>query len=804
MNDQKYTRAAEAALAGLQFTLATFAQYAGAKAAPHVAPPAVCLADRLAAGARAPAQTPPLHQLQTIFSQLTLRGQRLPTAEEAPCWPVQPLALSAEVSFPQAPLQATALQPAYAALWEAFQRDVAALDQAHPEARASSVYLENLLLLAQRYAWCVPSAYAHLPDVSLYDHGRTTAALAACLTEQSDERLTALHAAPESGGEPVALLVGGDLSGVQRFIYTITARGATSALRGRSFYLQLLTEAAARYVLRELALPITNLLYHGGGNFYLLVRPGDAPRLREIQRQISRALLAHHRGELYLALEGVPLQARDFFAGRIAKRWDALHRQQQQAKQRRFAELGADLPQVFAPQGSGGDEAGECSVCGREHPDIHADAESGARKCRPCRDFETLGKALRNAEYLWLEEIPTPDLPDNPLAQPPGGWQAALGALGLKAGVIPRLQELPAAPSGAQIVLALNDAAAGDLARDLAPGPRTVIGRRLLVNVTPTLTRRDIAAVQEKLSESLYPDTVKPFSVLEVQAAGIPRLGVLRMDVDDLGQLFSKGFGAATTLSRVTALSFAIGLFFEGWVGELAAQINARASATRGDVLYSIYSGGDDLFFVGAWDAVIELARHIRIDLTRFTGGHPALHASGGIALVGGKYPLYQAAADAGTAEHAAKAHPGKDAVTFLGQTVPWAKFGLAEDGDEWLDTVYGLHRHLERLVTPEEEGGLGAPSALLRRLIRLQLAYETALEARRQEGEDVNRQGEAQGVWGPWMWQGYYTLKRMAGKERAATERAIAELADRLHADDFKGIHWIGLAARWVDLLTR
>ena len=815
MNEKTYA----VALAGLLQDVGQFAQWAAGKwgeapvggielASRYVPTPwraaccadevmrVVALADWLAAGARRADRGPRPRQLRTIFSSLTVEEQAL-APEEARYWPLKPLALEAEMLFPQAALSEEARAPAYEALGAAFVQDAEALAQAHQKAAAFPAYLESLLLLLQRYAWCVPA----LPDVSLYDHSRMTAALAVCLKDQSEEMLKALEGDLEQSTEPVALLVGGDISGVQDFIYTITSRGATSALRGRSFYLQLLTEALSRYVLRELDLPVTNLIYQGGGNFYLLARPSDAARLGEIQRQISWRLLAHHRGELYLALEGAPLAARDFFAGRIAAQWDALRRRQQQAKQRRFAELGAELAQLFVPQGMGGDESGECSVCGREHPDIAADAETNTRKCQPCRDFEALGKDLRQASYLWLREVPPTSLPETPLSVKPGGWQAALGTFGLEAGVSARVEMLPQPDAGVQLVLALNDAAV----RDLAPGPRTVVGRRLLVNVTPTLTRADIDALRDRQLDAkelaeLHPDTVKPFSVLELQARGTKRLGVLRMDVDNLGLLFSEGFGKAATLSRVAALSFAIGVYFEGWVGQLAE----RANRKHGDVLYSIYSGGDDLFFVGAWDVVVELAREIRVDLGRFAAGHPGIHASGGIALVGGKYPLYQAAADAGEAEHAAKAHPGKDAVTFLGQTLPWAKFGLEGACAANTETVHGLRHHLEQLVLPEKEDGLGATASLLRRLTRLQLAYEMALKARRQAGTEVNRQGEVQGVWGPWMWRGYYALKRMAEQERAEKERAIAALAERLHEDHFNSIDWIGLAARWVELLLR
>ncbi|PJF45327.1 MAG: type III-A CRISPR-associated protein Cas10/Csm1, partial [Candidatus Thermofonsia Clade 3 bacterium] len=104
--------------------------------------------------------------------------------------------------------------------------------------------------------------------------------------------------------------------------------------------------------------------------------------------------------------------------------------------------------------------------------------------------------------------------------------------------------------------------------------------------------------------------------------------------------------------------------------------------------LYAIYAGGDDLFFVGSWDAVVELAIAVRRDLTRYAAEHPGIHASGGVALVGGKYPLSQAADDAKRAEEQAKAlrwrangvEHRKDAIGFLGAALPWSLFGMEEE----------------------------------------------------------------------------------------------------------------------------
>src|SRR5436189_16445 len=79
------------------------------------------------------------------------------------------------------------------------------------------------------------------------------------------------------------------------------------------------------------------------------------------------------------------------------------------------------------------------------------------------------------------------------------------------------------------------------------------------------------------------------------------RLRILRMDVDDLGDLFGQRLRRVTGiagLAYTAALSAALSRFFEGWVGQLCRQANLDSS--QGSV-YPIYSGGDDLFIVGSW-----------------------------------------------------------------------------------------------------------------------------------------------------------------------------------------------------------
>lgn len=734
-------------------------------------------------------------QVRSIFCSLTADDQTTPNTKY---WPLKALKMEEASLFPVDALPEQQAFAEQAQLWETIRREVEKLQPAYTAPEDLPAFLESTLLLLQRYTWSLPNAYGEkLPDVSLYDHSRLTAALATAMTEQGEDG-------------KLALLVGGGISGIQDFIYTITARGATSALRGRSFYLQLLTEAAARYTLRRLDLPITSLIYVGGGHFYLIASPTQAAELAKIQREISRVLFHSHRGELYLALAHTPLREADFFGGTISQRWGELIEGIRSAKLRRFTELGDELPLIFEPQGDGGNLDQQCRVCGQEHskttPDedaITPDDPEGVRKCPACFSFEALGGALRNAKFLVLEHLPLEEIGAFDLISEPAEYEKALKALGVNVYPLDKADDLPATPHPLT-VLVLDDTKLNQI----PPAKGRAVGRRFFVNVTPKITKDEIEYLKtEKQLEDLPgPGGIKPFDAMEAQAHGIPRLGVLRMDVDNLGKIFAGGLGKQANLSRIAAMSFAVSLFFEGWVEVLAERRNqnGRGDVTRGERLYSIYSGGDDLFFVGAWDEIAELARQIRVDLGQYAAHHPGFHASAGIVLVGGKYPLSQAAEDAAGEETAAKAlfwmkngQPcTKDAISFLGVALPWEQFGLAACEQKGLENAHSAMHLLSDLINKQN-----VHRALLSHLTRIHAQYHSVERKRREKGRDQNFAKEEQTLWGPWMWQGYYALSRMA---RYSEKVDIQVLADKLKADNFRSLIWIGLAARWAELINR
>ena len=113
-------------------------------------------------------------------------------------------------------------------------------------------------------------------DISLYMHSKITAAVAHSMMHYFEEQGIADYKeycyqnSKKFRNMPAFRLISGDISGIQNFIYTIPSKGALKSLRGRSFYLEILMEQIVDELLDALQLTRANLIYNGGGHFYIL------------------------------------------------------------------------------------------------------------------------------------------------------------------------------------------------------------------------------------------------------------------------------------------------------------------------------------------------------------------------------------------------------------------------------------------------------------------------------------------------------------------------------------------------------
>ena len=186
----------------------------------------------------------------------------------------------------------------------------------------------HLYSILAKYTWCLPSDTQEVfSDVSLFDHLRTTSAIASCLyLYHSSKNLLNEQAIRNSDTERF-LLVTGDTSGIQNYIFDIATTGVGGVarrLRARSLYVQLCSEVASHLVLRKLGLPIAiHTLMNSGGHFYLLLPNVDevTSGIQESQQEMDNWFLKELNGELALTLAMVPFGDDGFKAEEGVSAW---------------------------------------------------------------------------------------------------------------------------------------------------------------------------------------------------------------------------------------------------------------------------------------------------------------------------------------------------------------------------------------------------------------------------------------------------------------------------------------------------
>ena len=610
------------------------------------------LADRLSSGERHSLDKdddpgdPRTARLHCLFSSLHLE----PACEKPAYFPLLPLASNLEDHFPRAGASLEAAE-SYDRLWEEMAGELRRLD---PASKFSSFYTRIHYLL-ERFALFIPSAaYKDRADISLFHHSKATAAIATCLYDlgleekELDGLLAALRGADAGHllDRQAMWLIGGDISGIQDFIYSIASAKALKGLRGRSAYLQFLAEAVLLRLLDDFHLPCSNLIYSGGGHFYLLAprTPESEGILESCRKYVDEVLLRSHHGQLALCLAREPLRYSDFICserqgsgtkgsiqtepGGFSGAWARLGAKLARNKRAKFASLfqgGDGLGEVLGPFPSSGVEK-ICDLCGEPMSE-----ESEAERCDLCASFENLATRLARAESMSLE-VSAP----KPLATPVGSCEEVLEAIGL------RLRLFHPGEKNSDAYL-LNRT-------DFISKQGRYLGFRFLARHTP-MRSGDVVTL-EGLAE---------------EATGIKKWGVVRADVDHLGRVFRDGLaGGDQSISRVSMLSHLVSLYFSAHVESLAQRPPYDSK------LSIIYSGGDDLFALGSWSVLKQFAEEVYRGFNTFTAGRLTLSA--GVFLAPGQsYPVGQAGKHAGEAEHLAKGS-GRNRFAIFDEAICWGE----------------------------------------------------------------------------------------------------------------------------------
>lgn len=603
--------------------------------------------------------------------------------------------------------------------------EIASIIFTHPD---FDRFYNTLYAILEKYLWCLPChTHPEIADVSLFDHLKSTSAIAACLYIFHQENDSLRIDEIKKDDDKKFLLVGGDLSGIQNYLYQISSitgeGGVAKRLRARSFYLSTLMEVVVLKILQELGLPISCNLTSTGGKFIILApnTKKTKEKLEELSKYLSRWFLEEFSGELSLSLVwNVELNGDDFY--RKEEREDSLPREcnyrnrlielmdsLEEAKQRKFYNIlkindGWDRPKFIREkmyEAYKDGKKGDCHSCRRfpeELPDPDEERHWNKKQeapelvfCKRCYQDKLIGRDLIDAEYIAIGK-------DNKEDE-----RNTLKRDERKILFFDGYYAIPLSQIDSQDYLLIQRIREREDDKLPATSGFTF---RFLANYVPSFAKfnkdEPLCKIckekgcehQEYMSKEPDKKHLYTFNCIAAESSipdsdkykGDQLLGVLKADVDNLGLIFSEGLENRLTISRYLTISRMIDLFFSGWMWRILEE-NKEFSK-----IYTVYSGGDDLVLVGPWEAIIKFSECLHREFERFTCHNPNITLSAGIAIVKPKCPISKAASLASELLERSKKE-GKDRLTLFGTTIKWNLFDELKDFACFLDTQLNINK---------------------------------------------------------------------------------------------------------------
>lgn len=439
----------------------------------------------------------------------------------------------------------------------------------------------------------------------------------------------AFNALPPQGGAG-GFLIKGDVSGIQEFIFNIPSKGAARLLKARSFFVQAMVKLCIHLIQKEVKVPVTPIS-DSGGSFMLQVEQGVD--LGRIHNRINKDL--HWLG-LYVSLVVVPYES---WGNAMVK----LKELEETQKFRKYS----SLPELFEPH------------------EVKRTVKDEEKEIQNWKDFaKTLSKSVG---YFFTQ--PKCD--------------------GLVDG------------EGINLFGYRLEFAKGNTGREFVPFGRSQKEGNLLpsciMKEMPFWTeenpyfqcwKKGNGMVEEWENDRMLKDEDETYfkigeliglDQLGKQAkmrTGTDKIGVLKLDIDNLGTLFNEQF---KTEDSFVFASDAISGFFGPILQKLWETGSFDDSYRFRDNVLVVYAGGDDCFVLGGWDAVGEFTHSLQDAFNEFVKGLPIrITFSAGLLIVGSSYPIIRLGRLAERALEKAKNRKGKNGVCLFNEVFSWDEFKKA------------------------------------------------------------------------------------------------------------------------------
>ncbi|MBI4378134.1 MAG: type III-A CRISPR-associated protein Cas10/Csm1 [Nitrospinae bacterium] len=577
------------------------------------------------------------------------------------------------------------------------------------------LWLEHFDNLFMIYASHIPAATVGkvVPDVSLYDHSKMTAALASAIYLYHRQNESLEIEKIKDYGDKKFLIVTGDFYGIQNFIFAeggSTNKAAAKLLRGRSFIVSLITELAADMLCREIGLTHLSIVLNAAGKF-TVIAPNTKEakeKIKSVEEKINDWLIQRFYGECALGISSVEASCDDFVSGGFGDLWERLAKESEKKKLSKInLEKYGGAIENYLNQFNNNLNRKLCPFCDKRpsNKDVEGNTLLGEEKsaCKICRDHIYIGANLVKASRIAVTTLDA-DLQRDKLSEPIfGKYQVSLDVTG-------KLSQL--ANTGKLLKYwDISISKEGHIAKDITA--KFINGYVPKYREEDNYDERLLAGkkgeqTKLELIEALRPGKEIPKTFLHIakkalnpsdkqdKFSGIEALGILKADVDNLGLIFGCGL-KHNSLSRLATLSRQMNYYFSIYLPYILSK------EKRFRDIYTVFAGGDDLFLIGPWNRVIDFALFLNNSFADYVCSNSQITISAGISLNKPGEPIPSLSE---RAEDALKKSKGndRDSITLFDEPVKWKDFvelnEILKTIEAWMDKSFVNNAMLFRLNT--------------------------------------------------------------------------------------------------------
>jgi CRISPR-associated protein Csm1 len=486
----------------------------------------------------------------------------------------------------------------YKTLWNNFIKDLEkiSLNEKNSENTIDYLYKKYTTFIPSSTSFKLKDYNPVKANIPLYDHSKTTAIFASVIEKLVENNRKSVinyykYKKLEDFEKNEFLIVFGDFFGIQNFIFDkLKSKYASKILRAKSAYIEILTTIIAKYICKETQISEFSIISKGAGKFEILLPNLDEVKnsLKKIKNELNEFCINEFFGETGIGIGFVECGIKDFIEKNGYKKLrDKIDSKLEEIKLNKFdlSKIECKLPYEKITNQT------LCPYCEKRKI-----KNSDEKICNFCEKFVQIGQKLASNKFI------------------------SIGDKGIKIfkDFCISFDNNPTKLNGDIFDITNDDEFRGYAKWEISSYVPTIKSES---NEIETLTFEEIAklSVIEGIKDNKREN-------------GVEALGVLKADVDFMGKfiLGESGINITASFAKFNFFSRLMNYFFSVYVPFVIRK--------KYNYIYTIFSGGDDLYIIGPWDMVIDFTRKIREEFIRFCENKMKLSA--GYVMVKSNKPI--------------------------------------------------------------------------------------------------------------------------------------------------------------------